>query len=97
MHPTTAITTTPPLPNNNNAEESSLKKNEYSSTLNKIISRGDYYPSLTSLHRDLSVLQKRAEGDTAGAIAIRRAARKLESMEEKEKLDEEEEEEKMHL
>ncbi len=68
-----------------------LPEEEYTSTLNKIITR-DYYPSLTSLHRDLSVLQKRAEGDTAGAIAIRRAARKLESIEEKEKLDDEEEE-----
>ena len=67
-----------------------LPEEEYTSTLNKIITR-DYYPSITSLHRDFSVLQKRSEGDTAGAIAIRKAARKLDSIEDQCQLEEEKE------
>ena len=53
-----------------------LSEEEYSSTLQKIITR-DYFPSLTSLNRDASILQKRFEGDIAGAVAIRRAAREI--------------------
>ncbi len=68
-----------------------LPEEQYTSTLKKIITR-DYYPSLPSLHRDAAVLQKRSEGDTAGAIAIRRAARKIESYEEKCRIQEENEE-----
>ena len=68
-----------------------LTEEQYTTTLKKIITR-DYYPSLPSLYRDAAVLQKRSEGDTAGAIAVRRAARKIESFEEKRRLQEENEE-----
>ena len=68
-----------------------LSEEEYTTTLQSIITR-DYYPAIPSLQRDLSVLQKRSENDTASAIAIRRAARKLESMEEELDLKEQEEE-----
>ena len=54
-----------------------LSEEEYVSTLSEIIER-DYYPALNSLKRDVSILEKRKEGDIAGAVAIRRAARKLE-------------------
>ena len=53
-----------------------LSEEEYVSTLSDIIER-DYYPALNSLKRDVSILEKRKEGDIAGAVAIRRAARKL--------------------
>ncbi len=81
---------------NNHQRRLILSEENYTSTLDKIITR-DYYPAIPSLHRDLSVLQKRSEGDTAGAIAIRRAARKLESIEEQKKQDEEQEEEEALL
>ncbi len=58
-----------------------LTEEEYTDNLSKIITR-DYYPSLPSLHRDSAVLQKRSEGDIAGAVAIRRCARKIENDEE---------------
>lgn len=68
-----------------------LSEEEYSSTLQKIITR-DYFPSLTSLNRDASILQKRSEGDIAGAVAIRRAAREIAEHEALEKSIEQEQE-----
>lgn len=68
-----------------------LAEEEYSSTLQKIITR-DYFPSLTSLNRDASILQKRSEGDIAGAVAIRRAAREIAEHEALEKSIEQEQE-----
>lgn len=62
-----------------------LSEDEYSSTLERIITR-DYFPSVTSLQRDAAILQKRAEGDIAGAVAIRRAAREIDQQEEIAKL-----------
>jgi len=53
-----------------------IAEEEYTSTLSSIISR-DYYPAIPSLRRDAGILRKRAEGDISGAVAIRRAARKL--------------------
>ena len=80
--------------NNNDNERQArqiLSEEEYTCTLQKIITR-DYFPSIPSLHRDAAVLQKRSEGDTAGAIAIRRAARKIESQEERQNIQEQSEE-----
>ena len=73
-----------------------LSEEEYTSTLQQIITR-DYYPSIPSLQRDAAVLQKRSEGDTTGAIAIRRAARKIESNEARSRIQEEIEEEEAIL
>ena len=53
-----------------------LTEEVYTSTLSEIITR-DYFPSLRSLQRDAGVLEKRSQGDIAGAVAIRRQARKL--------------------
>lgn len=84
---------------NNNIKKQKRKiltEEEYTTTLSTIIQR-DYYPSIPSLHRDASVLQKRSENDTAGAISIRKAARKLELQEEECKLREDEEDYKALL
>ena len=70
-----------------------LPEETYTTTLSTIISR-DYYPALPSLRRDAAVLHCRSIGDVAGAVAVRRAARKLylheENLKEKERTDEEE-------
>lgn len=76
---------------NSNQRRQILTEEEYSCTLQKIITR-DYFPSLTSLNRDASILQKRSEGDVAGAVAIRRAARAIAEHEALEKSIEQEEE-----
>ena len=68
--------------NNKKQKRNILTEEEFTAILSTIIQR-DYYPSIPSLHRDASVLKKRSENDTAGAIAIRKAARKLELQEEK--------------
>jgi len=57
-----------------------LSEEEYTSTLNDIVQR-DYFPDLPSLRRQAAVLEKRAVGDVAGAVAIRRAARQVEEHE----------------
>ena len=53
-----------------------LTEDEYQSTLSSIVER-EYYPSLPSLRRDMAVLDRRSAGDVSGAVAIRRAARKI--------------------
>eukprot|EP00978_Attheya_sp_CCMP212_P000048 scaffold112_cov57-Attheya_sp.AAC.4 len=58
-----------------------LSEETYQRTLTSIVTR-DYYPSIPSLRRDLAVLDCRRVGDMAGAIAVRRAARKLAEEEE---------------
>lgn len=57
-----------------------LSEEEYTSTLNDIVQR-EYFPDLPSLRRQVAVLDRRAVGDVAGAVAIRRAARQLEEHE----------------
>lgn len=57
-----------------------LSEEEYMSTLSDIVQR-DYFPDLPSLRRQVAVLDRRAVGDVAGAVAIRRAARQLEEHE----------------
>ncbi len=76
--------------NNKKQKRNILTEEEFTAILSTIIQR-DYYPSIPSLHRDVSVLKKRSENDTAGAIAIRKAARKLELQEDECKLREDEE------
>jgi protein DGCR14 len=70
-----------------------LTEEAYTGTLSTIISR-DYFPSLQSLQRDAAVLEKRSQGDIAGAVAIRRQARKLalheEDLAEQERMEEQE-------
>lgn len=58
-----------------------LSEEEYTSTLEGIVQR-DYFPELPLLQRQAAVLEKRAVGDIAGAVAVRRAARQLQSHEE---------------
>lgn len=53
-----------------------LSEEAYTSTLSMIIQR-DYYPSLAELERKSAVLERRLHGDVPGAVAVRRAARKL--------------------
>jgi protein DGCR14 len=53
-----------------------LSEEDYTDTLSSIITR-DYYPAIPSLQRDMAVLERRKDGDFAGAVEIRRAARKL--------------------
>lgn len=43
----------------------------------------DYYPALPSLHRDMAVLERRGAGDVSGAVAVRRAYRRVADEEEK--------------
>lgn len=57
-----------------------LAEEAYTETLTSIVTR-DYYPAISSLRRDDAILNRRAAGDVAGAVAIRRAARKLEEHE----------------
>ena len=57
-----------------------LSEEEYMSTLSDIVQR-DYFPDLPSLRRQVAVLDRREVGDVAGAVAIRRAARRLEEHE----------------
>jgi len=58
-----------------------LPEETYQHTLSNIIRR-NYYPSLPSLHRDIAILTHRSNGNVAGAVAVRRAARILQSHEE---------------
>ena len=59
-----------------------LKEEDYQQTLSQIVER-DYYPALPSLHRDLAVLERRGAGDVSGAVAVRRAYRRVAEEEEK--------------
>ena len=70
-----------------------LKEEEYQQTLSRIVQR-DYFPAVPSLHRDLAVLKKRAVGDVAGAVAVRRAYRRVAEEEEKSTEAEREEDER---
>jgi hypothetical protein len=72
-----------------------LREEDYQQTLSKIVQR-DYYPALPSLHRDLAVLERRAEGDVAGAVAVRRAYRRVAEEEEKAAEMERQEDERAH-
>ena len=53
-----------------------LPEEEYTSTLSAIVQR-DYFPALPELQRQAAVLQCRSQGDVTGAVAVRRAARKI--------------------
>ena len=58
-----------------------LTEEEYQDNLNQIIQR-DYFPDLPSLERDVAVYERRAAGDVPGAVAVRRAARRIQAHEE---------------
>lgn len=57
-----------------------LTEEEYSATLASIVQR-DYFPEIPELERQAAVLERRAQGDIAGAVAVRRAARRLQQHE----------------
>lgn len=58
-----------------------LSEEEDTSTLEDIVQR-DYFPELPLLQCQAAVLEKRAVGDVADAVAVRRAARQLQNHEE---------------
>lgn len=58
-----------------------LSEEEYTQTLSQIIQR-DYYPDLSDLERQAALQDRRSVGDIEGAVAIRRATRKLQRHEE---------------
>jgi protein DGCR14 len=58
-----------------------LSEEEYTSTLSAIVQR-DYFPELPELERHAAILERRAQGDVAGAVALRRAVRRLREHEE---------------
>lgn len=57
-----------------------LSEEEYTATLSSIVQR-DFFPELPELERHAAVLERRAQGDVAGAVAVRRAARRLQQHE----------------
>ena len=59
-----------------------VSEDAFTSTLSTIVQR-DYFPDLLELQKKVSVSSRRAAGDFAGAVAVRRAARLLEKFEEK--------------
>ena len=58
-----------------------LSEEEYTATLSSILQR-DYFPEIPQLERQAAILERRAQGDIAGAVAVRRAARRLKQHEE---------------
>jgi protein DGCR14 len=58
-----------------------LSEEEYTATLSSIVQR-DYFPDLPNLERQSALLERRAQGDMAGAVAVRRATRRLADNEE---------------
>mmetsp|Transcript_11651 Transcript_11651/g.24562 ORF Transcript_11651/g.24562 Transcript_11651/m.24562 type:complete len:679 (+) Transcript_11651:129-2165(+) len=60
-----------------------IPEEDYQSTLAHIVTR-DFYPALPGLRRDAAIIEARGRGDIAGAVAIRRAARKEEMARERE-------------
>jgi protein DGCR14 len=68
-----------------------LSEDEYTSTLSSIVQR-DFFPDLPALEKQAAVLDRREAKDFKGAVAVRRAARRLveheESLKEQEEHDE---------
>jgi protein DGCR14 len=58
-----------------------LSEEDYTSTLSSIIQR-DYFPESNSLLHQNALLDRRLQGDVAGAVSVRRAARRLMEQEE---------------
>ncbi len=57
-----------------------LTEEEYTETLSNIIQR-DFFPQVPELERQAAILERRAAHDFAGAVAVRRAARRLQQHE----------------
>lgn len=57
-----------------------LSEEEYTSTLSSIVQR-DYFPDIPNLEKQAAVLSRRQLNDFKGAVAVRRAARKLQQHE----------------
>ena len=53
-----------------------LTEEDYISNLSSIVAR-DFFPDVSKLQRQNALLDRRLEGDLAGAIAVRRATRRL--------------------
>ncbi len=60
-----------------------LTEEDYTSKLSSIVAR-DFFPDVSKLEQQNALLDKRLEGDLAGAIAVRRATRRLVNEEEEE-------------
>jgi protein DGCR14 len=58
-----------------------LSEEEYTLHLSTIIQR-DFFPDLADLERQAALLDRRSRGDITGAVAVRRAARRLQQHEE---------------
>lgn len=58
-----------------------LSEEEYTETLSAIVQR-EYFPEIPELERQVAILERRSQGDFAGAVAVRRAARRLKEHEE---------------
>jgi len=58
-----------------------LSEEEFTSTLSAIVQR-DYFPDLPDLERQAAILERRSQGDVVGAVALRRAVRRLKEHEE---------------
>jgi hypothetical protein len=58
-----------------------LPEEEYTSTLGSII-REQYFPDILDLERQVAVHDRRMAGDFAGAVAVRRAARRMQEHQE---------------
>ena len=58
-----------------------LSEEQYNHTLGSII-REQYFPDVDDLERQVAVLERRSVGDFEGAVAVRRAARRLQAHQE---------------
>lgn len=67
--------------NNKGQRRKVLSEEEYTSTLASIVQR-DYFPDLPGLQKQAAVLDRREAKDFKGAVAVRRAARRLQDHEE---------------
>lgn len=68
------------MSNSSNQRRSVLSEEEYTATLSSIVQR-DYFPDLPSLQKQAAVLDRREVHDFKGAVAVRRAARRLQDHE----------------
>ena len=73
-----------------------LREEDYQNNLSQIIRR-DYFPDLNELERDAALQTRREAGDFCGAVAVRRAARRLNAHEESLAQQEEQEEHQLLL
>eukprot|EP00977_Amphora_coffeiformis_P005620 scaffold1181_cov152-Amphora_coffeaeformis.AAC.12 len=72
------------MPNSHNKQRRKvLTEEEYNESLSRVVQR-NYFPDLPHLADTASLVERRAAGDIAGAVAIRRAMRQRQDTEERE-------------